>query len=40
MGLSGGPRQEQMQPQTPIGDEKQASMGPTGIRKGIKKGSE
>ena len=28
-----------MEPQTPIGDEKQTNMGPTGIQKGVRKGS-
>ena len=28
-----------MEPQKPIGDEKQANMGPTGLQKGVRKGS-
>ena len=28
-----------MGPQKPIGDEKQANMGPTGLQKGVRKGS-
>ena len=28
-----------MEPQKPIGDEKQANMGPTGLQKGVRKGA-
>ena len=33
------PCRRQMEPQTPIGDEKQANMGPTRLQKGVRKGS-
>ena len=33
------PWKGQMDPQKPIGDEKQATMGPTGLQKGVRKGS-
>ena len=38
-GHSGVPWRDQMEPQRPIRGEKQANMGPTGLQKGVRKGS-